>query len=324
MKNTILLFIILGNILYLSCENPFLSSDQNFIELSQISSVKKIHFINSNIGWAIGNNGNLLQTKDGGKNWEKINFPNDENLIAIKFVNEKVGWISTEWAVYKTSDSGRIWTVQIKDSTLSKFNKIDFTDTLHGWVTGPTNGSLYKTENGGSSWTLINVNTVGRIVDIHFLNHMEGWIVSAGGKIFKTRDSGISWEKTTYVRFAWKLNLLDNNTCFVGNNIYASSLGNDSANIYRTDDGGKNWKKQEIPKVDAVIKIHFENKNTGFAICDIHLCYTDNGGNQWNKLNLNNDYAKDIAIGGDKIFILTQTNRILNITNVLGNLITIR
>jgi photosystem II stability/assembly factor-like uncharacterized protein len=206
MKKGILLPIFLGVFIYLNCGNPFSGSDnvQDIIELSQLSAVSKIHFIDSNIGWAIGNNGNLLETTDGGRNWGKVGFPSEEDLIAIKFVNKNVGWISTENAVYKTNDNGEIWTSQLEDSTLSIFNTIDFIDTSNGWVAGPPTGSLYKTENGGNLWISTKI-TIGRIVNIHFVNNNDGWIVSAGSKIFRTNNGGKSWEIANHSRSGVRL-----------------------------------------------------------------------------------------------------------------------
>jgi photosystem II stability/assembly factor-like uncharacterized protein len=94
----------------------------------------------------------------------------------------------------------------------------------------------------------------------------------------------------------------------------AASSGDDSASIYRTDDGGTTWVPQEIPEAGAVSKIRFRDKNIGWAICGIYLCFTENGGEKWDKIDLHEDRPRDIALTGNQLVVLTNTDKILKIT----------
>jgi hypothetical protein len=58
---------------------------------------------------------------------------------------------------------------------------------------GGTNGSLYVSRDGGTSWAPIKINTTADIVSIHFDDEVNGRIQTSDGKTWKTSDSGNSW-----------------------------------------------------------------------------------------------------------------------------------
>ena len=49
---------------------------------------------NANTGWAVGENGLILKTTNGGVSWETQNSPTFELLNAVSFVDESYGWPS--------------------------------------------------------------------------------------------------------------------------------------------------------------------------------------------------------------------------------------
>ncbi len=54
--------------------------------------MKAIWFLDKNEGWAVGENGDILYTPDGGKNWRTYKSPMDKTLRHIVFVNKDVGY----------------------------------------------------------------------------------------------------------------------------------------------------------------------------------------------------------------------------------------
>ena len=48
--------------------------------------------LNENVGWAVGENGIVLHTKDGGQRWSKQESGTEETLRSVRFADEKVGW----------------------------------------------------------------------------------------------------------------------------------------------------------------------------------------------------------------------------------------
>lgn len=72
------------------------------------------------MGWAVGDNGLVMRTKDGGLTWESRQVPLDcepmcdkwgQPLESVKFVNEQLGWVVASNQVARTTDGGETWEV---------------------------------------------------------------------------------------------------------------------------------------------------------------------------------------------------------------------
>jgi len=81
--------------------------------------LNSVAFVNSNIGFCVGDNGVVLKTKDGGDNWfREPNINTTVKLYDIKFGNGKVGMITGEDVLLITDDYGETWS--IKESQTAK------------------------------------------------------------------------------------------------------------------------------------------------------------------------------------------------------------
>jgi hypothetical protein len=67
-------------------------------------------------------------------------------------------------------------------------------DANNIWACGDdgTNGCVFKTADGGTSWTRVALNTTATLVDVWFINANEGWVVGNGGVIFHTTTGGLT------------------------------------------------------------------------------------------------------------------------------------
>ncbi len=69
--------------------------------------LNSVDFINENIGYAVGNNGLILKTTDGGKNWENQPSGTDCNLNAVYFINKNIGYaVGYNGTILKTVNGG--------------------------------------------------------------------------------------------------------------------------------------------------------------------------------------------------------------------------
>ena len=62
-------------------------------------------------GWISGSYGTLLQTKDGGKNWEVIPSGTTEHLFDLSWPDHRNGWaVGSRGVILRTEDGGGSWT----------------------------------------------------------------------------------------------------------------------------------------------------------------------------------------------------------------------
>jgi photosystem II stability/assembly factor-like uncharacterized protein len=55
------------------------------------TTLNSVYFIDANNGWAVGQNGTVLRTTNGGDNWASQNSHTNGDLKAVYFVDENVG-----------------------------------------------------------------------------------------------------------------------------------------------------------------------------------------------------------------------------------------
>ncbi len=56
-------------------------------------------------------------------------------------------------------------------------------------------GALYVSRDGGATWTPITIDTTATIASVHFSNDSHGTLETSDGQVWKTADSGKTWQK---------------------------------------------------------------------------------------------------------------------------------
>lgn len=81
------------------------------------TKLNSVFFINQRNGWAVGTEGKVYQTVNGGKVWREQNTNLKKDLTDIFFTNTADGWaVGDEGTILRTATAGNIWTtVNSKD-----------------------------------------------------------------------------------------------------------------------------------------------------------------------------------------------------------------
>lgn len=110
-------------------------------------SLKDLHFIDYDYGWAVGSVGTIIKTTDGGSTWIKQGGVSNSLLTSVYFTNQNTGWAVGYWGYcFKTTNGGTNWIEQgLTDNYLYCVN---FLNESTGWIVGD-GGTILKTTNGG-------------------------------------------------------------------------------------------------------------------------------------------------------------------------------
>ena len=166
-----------------------------------------IYFLSAQEGWAVGDDGTILRTTDGGITWQPQQSSVTEELQRIVFIDKKHGWITGQGVFLRTENGGKTWHV-IREGLKNFHNirAIHFINPKEGWI-GVDKGQILRTNDGGITWTLQQTGTTQQpITHLHFINSQEGWAIApqrrTGGFILHTVDGGDYWQiqATTHQR----------------------------------------------------------------------------------------------------------------------------
>lgn len=69
-------------------------------------------------GWAVGERGTILSTRDGGETWLVQESRVRATLLSVKFATDEEGWaVGRGGVMLRTEDGGRTWHQQVSKTT---------------------------------------------------------------------------------------------------------------------------------------------------------------------------------------------------------------
>jgi hypothetical protein len=158
-----------------------------------------LHVADERAGWAVGEGGTILATRDGGTTWAPRTTGTKKTLDGVHFTNSQVADPHAGWAVGEggtilaTRDGGTTWALQ-KSGTDENLLSVHFADPRTGWAVGG-GGTILATRDGGTHWEPQARGTEADLWGAYFANAQTGWVVGRRGTILATQDGGTHWER---------------------------------------------------------------------------------------------------------------------------------
>jgi photosystem II stability/assembly factor-like uncharacterized protein len=153
-----------------------------------------MEFTSVDTGCMAGYNGDIIKTTDGGNTWmPQGDFPG-VYFYDICFPTKNKGFACGWSAIYQTTDAGLHWDILYSGSL--GFSRIVFTDPQNGYALAKYGyndswGVLFKTEDGGTTWSDKQINLTGySLNDLCFKDADTGFVVGQNGVILKTSNGG--------------------------------------------------------------------------------------------------------------------------------------
>jgi photosystem II stability/assembly factor-like uncharacterized protein len=235
-KYIIQLFLLIFSLSAVSIGAPWYSVEPRVTD----KSLKVIYFCDSLNGWAVGNDGAIIHSSDGGVKWNLQTSGVSDTLLDVYFSNASNGWAAgRNGCVLHTIDGGATWTKLLKrtDYDLIKVHSNGDTDIVFS-----NYNNVYESFDGGTMWTGISMGVASELNDVIFFN-MKNIVVCGYQGVYKSVDSLTSWQQIT-------LNSIHNLT----DNWYICFLNLDTGWVYNyyglyfTSNGGQTWDSLSDPK----------------------------------------------------------------------------
>lgn len=242
---------------------------------------------NGDEGWIVGKPSILLHTTDGGKNWERIPLSNKlpGTPILINALPGKAGqaeMTTDQGAIYATDNTAYTWSAAVQetvDATLNRtvssgisgasyyegtFSQVE-RNSAGEYVAVSSRGNFYMTWVPGQSyWQPHNRVTQRRLQNMGWTPRNELWLSTRGGDVYLAKEGGVTESFEEVDVKSRGFGILD--VAFQTENVAYACGG--SGSLFRSDDGGKTWKRDRSTDDVAgnLYAIEFFPNNIGFIL----------------------------------------------------------
>lgn len=288
--------------------------------------VNAVAFADANVGVAVGDNGFVRRTEDGGKTWTNIeangnapisedaNFNRGTKLNDVAFADRLNGIIVGKQefthgydVTLVTNDAGKTWReapVAEPRETINPddLQSVSYPDVQHARAVGEApidKGVFIKTDDGRASFQRLPTNTEDVLHGVSFVDANVGWVVGENGTILHTKDGGNTFElqgdgedKTRHRAVFF----LDNQRGWI--------VG-DGGDVHRTTNGGAVWEKLDVGVAANLKAVRFSDANSGYVLTDGGVVLNSkDGGATWQFVAVADFEAGAIARRADNAIVL--------------------
>jgi len=295
-------------------------------------------------------NGEIYKSIDAGFTWTNVFSNISMPLKDIHFPNDSVGYCVGDYSkMVKTIDGGATWTdITNTSNVFGNLKAVWFLNSDTGYVgKTTTTAAMFKTYNGGLTWSQVFGYIGIACYSIKFLNDTLGYAGAYNSRIYRTINGGLTWAQQTTFQTNEEITAIDfadltrgvavtesyiyrttNGTTWSGNTFLGgnkvSGAFSPTGTIIVGDTHGGIFKGANFattyPNVNsqsglqAFRRIKFVDAQNGWVIGDgYNVLKTSNGGQTWTVTNPTNyfDYCNDVAaLSASKIIIAGSVNSI--------------
>lgn len=238
-----------------------------------------IFFASDNVGWAVGKDGAIRKTTNGGNTWSGQTSPVSEDLNGVYFISSLTGWAcGKEGYILKTTDGGTTWNQQAS-AAADDLYAIYFYSNDNGIAVGKR-GIVVTTTDGGSTWTTRTSGTASDLVAVQMLNFNTIYACGEYGKLIKSEDGGATWVSkgaSSYYHFTG-MHFLSASKAYFTIEVRDEDLTPN--NMFSYD--GTTLTPITANTSKTLRAVHFINNNEGWVVGEEgRILHTSNGGSSW-------------------------------------------
>ena len=277
---------------------------------------------NSNHVLAATYGNGIMRTTNGGANWSPSNIGLSDNFIiniAISSANPNLVYALSFWDVWQSNDGGDSWgfltteTDNINNQAIALHptnSSVAYVGTYQSYSTfGYLNSGIYKTTNGGSSFTpqlngLSDTYVLDVVVDPNDPNIV--YAATWGSGIFRSNDGGITWDQANtglWLPFVYTLEAVAGPA---GTVLYAGTFYSNAA-LFVSHNQGLGWTHLPPGILPGFARNIFDISSSDGSSHNLVIATGDglyttfNGGQDWQRSLINGNDTENIVVSVTRV-----------------------
>ncbi|MDP1578858.1 MAG: YCF48-related protein [Candidatus Didemnitutus sp.] len=196
-----------------------------------------VSFVDEQHGWAVGHDGVILATTDGGRSWQRQDSGNDLETVFldVHFYDANHGTVVGAYGKFLvTEDGGKTWTARRPGEADLHLNRILAGPDGATFIVGEA-GSFLQSHDQGKTWRPIDVPYQGSLFALVPVDKDTVIVAGLRGHILTTHDDGATWTEhnnTVKVLISTGIRLRDGTIVLAGQ----------GGNFFLSRDSGKNFR----------------------------------------------------------------------------------
>jgi photosystem II stability/assembly factor-like uncharacterized protein len=169
------------------------------------ATLRSVYFIDNSEGWVVGDEGVILHTLDGGKNWQRQATSVRASLRSVQFLTPLVGWaagreelpygMGSVGVLLFTNDGGLEWKKQLP-YTLPGLNQVRFVDQKVGYLLADGSdqfpSGVFRTGDSGRNWEPVPGPRTTAWLTGDFFDAYNGILAGASSRLATLRNGKIT------------------------------------------------------------------------------------------------------------------------------------
>lgn len=174
------------------------------------------------------------------------NFYTTSPQYLMDFPSDNVGYIACKQRIYKTTNGGINWTMNMFSQLSNELRQFKFYNEQVGLLSN-SQGQLYKTTNGGINWINVAPSLATSYYLFNFFSENEFITVSDDDSLYRTTNGALSW--SSFSIEALPSSYYVASISKDGNNLYGIiySPPYNASSLIKSTNHGQNWISTGFP-----------------------------------------------------------------------------